>query len=211
LEERISALPNEGERGAAFEVFAEAWLTTQRIPQARNVWPGHSPPPSLLEKLRLPFKDMGVDGVFETLLGEPVCYQAKFRRERPTLTWRELGTFFGLADSGNGRLVFTNCDDIASVAEQRPGAVFVRGSDLDRLTPDDFLAIESWFSGAMVSVTRKSPLPHQYSAIDDILRGLARHDRTTALMACGTGKTLVALWVAERLEAFARARPPDAA
>ena len=200
LEERISGLLNEHERGAAFEVFAEAWLTTQRIPQARIVWPGKAPPPSLLEKLRLPFKDMGVDGIFETLADEPVCYQAKFRRGRPALTWGELGTFFGLADSGNSRLVFTNCDDIASVAEQRPGAVFVRGSDLDRLAADDFRVIEAWLAGAVVPAKRKSPLPHQQSAIDDILRGLARHDRATARMACGTGKTLVAMWVAERLE-----------
>lgn len=149
LEARIASLPTERERGAALEIFAEAWLATQRIPQAREVWPGSSAPPSLQQRLRLPLKDMGVDGVFEAVAGEPTCYQVKFRIGRPALSWRELSTFFGLADAGCGRLVFTNCDEIASVAEDRPGVVFVRGSDLDRLTPDDFRVIEAWLSGRL--------------------------------------------------------------
>jgi len=39
LETRITALPTEKERGDAFEVFAEAYLATQKIAQAREVWP----------------------------------------------------------------------------------------------------------------------------------------------------------------------------
>ena len=86
---------------------------------------------------------MGVDGVFVTTSDETTCYQAKFRSGRPPLTWSELATFFGLADAGVRRLVFTNCDDVASVAESRQGTVFVRGRDLDRLTADDFRVIEA--------------------------------------------------------------------
>src|SRR5882724_12820543 len=66
LEARIAALPTQVERGAAFEVFAEGWFATQRIAQARQIWPGDSPPLSLQEKLRLPLRDMGVDGIVET-------------------------------------------------------------------------------------------------------------------------------------------------
>ena len=42
LESRIAALPSEQARGAALEIFAEACLATQRIYQAREVWPGNS-------------------------------------------------------------------------------------------------------------------------------------------------------------------------
>lgn len=144
---------------------------------------------------------MGVDGVLQTTVDELVCYQSKFRAGRPALTWTELSTFFGLADAEVERLVFTNCDDIASVAEERKRAVFVRGSDLDRLTADDFRVIESWLAGSVAPKKKKTPLPHQDAAIRDILTGLERRPRATALMACGSGKTLVALWVAERLNA----------
>ena len=185
----------------ALEVFAEAWLATQRLPQAREVWPGSTAPPSLQQKLRLPLKDMGVDGIFEAVANEPTCYQVKFRTGRPQLSWRELSTFFGLSDVGCGRLVFTNCDEVASVAEDRPGVVFVRGSDLDRLAADDFRAIEAWLSGATIARERKPPKPHQVTAITDIIAALQRNSRATALMACGSGKTRVALWTAERLGA----------
>ncbi len=201
LENRIAGLPNERLRGAAFEVFAEAWLATQQLSQARNIWPADNVPSEVQSKLRLPLRDMGVDGVFDTALDEYVCYQAKFRTGRPSLTWAEIATFFGLADFAAERLLFTNSDDVSEIAEQRRDVVFVRGSDLDRLGAEDFCAISHWIAGAAVVVPKKVPKPHQDKAIQNILRALKTKPRVTALMACGTGKTLVALWTAERLQA----------
>lgn len=201
LEARIAALPTEQARGAALEVFAEACLATQRVYQAREVWPGNSMPSALRQQLRLPMADMGVDGVFVTPADEPVCYQSKFRTGRPALTWTELSTFYGLADVGQRRLVFTNCDEIARVAQERLGAIFVRGSDLDRLTPEDFEIIEAWLAERPATPKKKDPKPHQVVALNDIVGGLLRGPRATALMVCGSGKTLVALWAAERLGA----------
>ncbi|HCN77194.1 MAG TPA: hypothetical protein DIT13_08390 [Verrucomicrobiales bacterium] len=201
LEARIVKLPDEQARGAALEVFAEACLATQRIYQAREVWPGNSMPSALRQQLRLPMADMGVDGVFVSSSEEPVCYQSKFRTGRPALTWTELSTFYGLADVGARRLVFTNCDEIARVAEERLGAIFVRGSDLDRLTSEDFQIIEAWLAERPATPKKKDPKPHQVVALNDIVAGLSREPRATALMACGSGKTLVALWAAERLGA----------
>jgi len=34
-----------------------------------------------------------------------------------------------------------------------------------------------------------------------VASALEVHDRVSAIMACGTGKTLIALWVAERMQA----------
>jgi superfamily II DNA or RNA helicase len=201
LETRIASLPTEQARGAALEVFAEACLATQRVYQAREVWPGNSMPSPLRQQLRLPMADMGVDGVFVTRADEAVCYQSKFRTGRPALTWTELSTFYGLADVGGSRLVFTNCDEVARVAEERLGAIFIRGSDLDRLTPEDFQVIEAWLAERPVILKRHDPKPHQGVALDDIVGALSQGSRATALMACGSGKTLVALWAAERLGA----------
>lgn len=201
LEARIAKLEDEQARGAALEVFAEACLATQRVYQAREVWPGNSMPAVLRQQLRLPMTDMGIDGMFVTAGDEPVCYQSKFRTGRPALTWTELSTFYGLADGGQRRLVFTNCDEIARVAEERLGAIFVRGSDLDRLTPEDFQIIEAWLAERPATPKKHDPKPHQGVALNDIVGALSRGPRATALMACGSGKTLVALWTAERLGA----------
>src|SRR5262245_49347776 len=89
LETRIATLPDERSRGGAFEVFAEAYLATQRQRDVAKVWPLTSVPTNILQTLGLAAQDYGVDGIFETLLGNFNAYQVKFRRNRHSLTWRE--------------------------------------------------------------------------------------------------------------------------
>lgn len=203
LEARVAALADEQSRGDAFEVFAEAYLATQRKHDAANVWPLTAVPTQILQTLGLAAKDYGVDGVFKTLLGNFNAYQVKFRTNRPALTWRELSTFMGLADSPQirSRVLLTNCDELPSVLNERQGFFCIRGSDLDRLEADDFRAIEAWLADAAFVAPKKRPQPHQTEALDALLPALATHDRVSAIMACGTGKTLVALWLAERRQA----------
>ncbi len=201
LEAKIAALPDEQQRGDAFEVFAEAYLTTQRVQQASSVWPDDSVPLWVLERLNLPIRDMGVDGVLERATAELVPYQVKFRTGRPSLTWTELSKFYGLADAGCPRLLITNCDDIAETAQSRKGAVFVRGNDLEGLTRDDFENVAIWLAGLPPRPSRTEPQPFQRKAVADIIRVLRTGNRATALMACATGKTFVGLWVAETLKA----------
>jgi superfamily II DNA or RNA helicase len=207
LESRIAALPYEQSRGAAFEVFAEAFLATQRKHDAATVWPLASVPTQTLQTLGLATQDYGVDGVFQTLLGHFNAYQVKFRTGRPALTWRELSTFMGLADSPHirSRVLLTNCDDLPSVLNERQGFFCIRGSDLDRLDADDFRAIEAWLADAAFTAPKKQPQPHQIEGLDALLPALETHDRVSAIMACGTGKTLLALWIAEHV---ARASSP---
>jgi len=49
-------------------------------------------------------------------------------------------------------------------------------------------------------VPRKIPHAYQTEAVQNVVSGFANHERGQLLMACGTGKTLVGLWVAEQLE-----------
>src|SRR5947208_3200325 len=196
LERRISGLGTKGERGDAFEVFAEAYLATVAVEKAKHVWSGASVPHSLRKRLALTIGDKGVDGIFETQLGEHHAYQAKFRTGRPSLTWDELSTFIGLADRVERRVLFTNCDRFADVVGQRTGFYAITGNDLDKLEPQNFAIICAWLEGARIERQPKNPHPHQFEVIDNLLPALHEHGRASALMACGTGKTLVALWVA---------------
>ena len=206
LESKIAALPDEKSRGDAFEVFAEAYLATQRKYDAAQVWPHDSVPLDILKNLGLSQQDRGVDGVLQTLLGQFDAYQVKFRTGRPSLTWRELSTFFGLTDSAriHSRVVFTNCDEFPDDLKDRRGFFCIRGSDLDRLEATDFRTIEAWLADAVFIAPKKSPDKdhiHQAEALNALVSALQTQPRVSAIMACGTGKTLVALWVAERLEA----------
>lgn len=199
LENRISGLDSNKERGDAFEIFAEAYLATQKIALAREVWPFEAIPLAQRRQLSLDTgRDMGVDGIYETTDGELRAYQVKFRSRRPALTWEELSTFMGLTDQVSQRVLFTNCDTLPSLMQDRNGFVAIRGSDLDRLTSEDFEAMREWLHSGRVELERKQPRPHQDEALASIASGLAANDRATVVMACGTGKSLVALWAAER-------------
>ena len=78
--------------------------------------------------------------------------------------------------------------------------------DLVRLSLDDMLEANLEWESFAVGVeydfaSRKvhDPRPHQRAAIDGVREKLADHDRCSVFMACGTGKTLMALRVAEEL------------
>ena len=142
----------------------------------------------------------GGDGVMETVTGEFHAYQVKFRAGREPLNWAELSTFMGLADQVQQRVLFTNCDALPAVINQRRGFYPIRGHDLDQLDERDFRVVRDWLQGTPQPRERKSPQEHQRQAVSEILAALRGEDRATALMACGTGKTLVALWVAEQLQ-----------
>jgi predicted helicase len=201
LESRISSLPTNKEKGDAFEIFAEAYLVTQPLIQAEIVWPFNSIPLQIKERFGLHTgNDMGVDGIFKTNLNEFNAYQAKFRSGRPSLNWGELSTFMGLTDQVNQRVLFTNCDELPPVINNRTGFYCIRGSDLDKLEKRDFENIIGWLENKHIPRAKKEPFEHQIKAIKDILSAFDKHNRATNLMACGTGKTLVALWVAERMK-----------
>lgn len=199
VEARISALPTNKERGDAFEIFAEAYFATQKIAQAQEVWPFEAIPLEQRKTLALDTgRDMGVDGTYLTVDGELRAYQVKFRSRRVPLTWEDLSTFMGLTDQVSQRVLFTNCDTLPSLMQDRSGFVAIRGSDLDRLTTDDFASMREWLHSGRIEIQRKQPRPHQEEALTNIASGLIANDRATVVMACGTGKSLVALWAAER-------------
>ena len=85
--------------------------------------------------------------------------------------------------------------------DDRSGFFCIRGTDLERLTKDDLEAIASWLRGATSRQNARSRYPISRKRSKPFSPVLDEHDRVTAVMACGTGKTLVALWLAERMNA----------
>lgn len=201
LERRIAQLPTEKERGDAFEVFAEAYLSTDEMVQAAEVWVIGKVPAEIRRKLNLPSRDYGYDGVFQTKLGELVPYQVKFRTGRTPHPYADLATFFGISEKAERRVVLTNSIAISAVAESRTNFQTTRGGDFDRLDPAQLDAIAAWIDGIAPAPLVRAPRPHQRAALTDIERELSVSDRATVVMACGTGKTLVALWAAEAAQA----------
>lgn len=200
LESRISALFEENTKaeGDAFEVFIEGYLATQQKMQADEVWLVGQIPPDIRQELNLPSDTKGIDGVFRSRTGTLVPYQVKFRSNRAYLTYTEVAPFLGLTERAKDRIIFTNSDEIALDAKNRDAMRSVRGIDFDDLTAKEFDAISSWLREVPPKISKPEPRDYQIEALNQIADTFDKHDRATVVMACGTGKTLLALWIAER-------------
>lgn len=200
LETRISNLTKQ-DRGDAFEVFAEAYFNTQKAHQAAAVWSFNNIPQHIRSELGLGGRDMGVDGVIKTNDGRFAAYQVKFRSNRKSVTWAEGSTFVGYGEYADERILFSNFSELDSTLADRKNFYAIMGYDLDRLEARDFEAIEQWLKDNPKLDAKAVPLQHQVEALNAIKRALAEHDRVTVVMACGTGKTLLSLWLAEQYSA----------
>jgi superfamily II DNA or RNA helicase len=202
LEQRISALGDENSKvvGDAFEVFVEGYLATHQKLQAEAVWLVGQVPQGIRQQMNLPNDAKGIDGIFRTRTGVLVPYQVKFRSQRAYLTYTQIAPFLGLTERATDRIVFTNSNELAEDVKNRDAMRTVRGIDFDDLTRDDLGAISAWLKQQPVKIKKAVPREYQIEALAKISDTLARSDRAHVVMACGTGKTLVALWAAEELK-----------
>ncbi len=174
------------------------------IRKVREIMPSDCISSHFRKKFKLPLKvkDAGVDGLFLGENGQWTAYQAKYRGNQKTVTWGELGTFFGAAESVPQRCVVTNCQEVTERASNRRDYYTIRRADFERLTAEEFSAIETWLKGAKPKLVKEpAERPYQEAAVKDVCNNLKKNSRTHAVMACGTGKTIVALKIAQRMKA----------
>ena len=193
--------PDEKVRGLAFEPIVKRVLTTDPIYQQRfsqvwhwNEWPGRDG------------SDIGIDLVAERHDGRLVAIQCKCQDH---IEKSNINSF--LADSQRRllgepyaeRYIFTTATTWSDNAERA----------LTRIDPPvqrvDFFDLESsaidWDayledeSAPLQGKPRKQLRPHQVKAVNDVLAGFEASDRGKLIMACGTGKTLTALRIAEQV------------
>ena len=201
LETRIAALPEEIVRGDAFEIFLEGYFWTMRVFQSVDLWLVGQVPLDVRRALNLPADAKGIDGVFRTKAGQDVPYQVKFRIGRAMLGVADVATFLGLTERASDRLLVSNANRCARDVENRDGLRLLRGTDFDALGPENLAVIAAWLDDRPAERSRASPREDQAKALASITDALQTETRATVVMPCGTGKTLVALWAAERLSA----------
>ena len=170
------------------ERFDEVWMWSD--------WPGRGGRP-----------DRGIDLVArERETGELCAVQCKFYDPTHTVAKADVDTF--LAESGTGefssRLFVSTTEHWNRAAEQtvaRQAIIPVSRIGLEDL----FSSTIDWDSFSletpevMVRVGRKALREHQKRALDAVTKGLATADRGKLIMACGTGKTLTSLRIAEAM------------
>ncbi|MBW8457969.1 MAG: Helicase associated domain protein [Thiobacillus sp.] len=150
--------------------------------------------------------DCGVDLVFRHKNGENWGVQAKCYSPDYDITKHDVDKFLSESNrpSIQHRLLIATTDRIGGNAKQvcdaqeKPVIRFLL-SDFERSALDYPANFAALLQGKCK--VRPTPRDHQNEAITAVAQGLQTTDRGQIIMACGTGKTYVTLWIKEQLVA----------
>ena len=189
-------------RGKQFEHFIKWFLKSdlEWATQVEDVWlwdeyPGRWGP------------DCGIDLVFKAKTGKTWAVQAKCYSADYDISKNDVDTFLSESNRKqiDHRLLIATTDRIGANARQ---VLDAQEKSVVRYLLSHFESAAVEFPEGIQSLSsgkRKSPpeldRPHQIEAVDAVLSGFRTASRGQLIMACGTGKTFVCLWVKERLRA----------
>ncbi len=192
--------PDSLKRGKQFEHFVKwflkadpEWSTQVDQVWLWNEWPGRWG------------ADCGVDLVFRHKNGEHWAVQAKCYSPDYDITKHDVDTF--LSESSRKeiitrRLLIATTDGIGANARRvcdDHGVIRFLLSDFEKS------ALDYPANFALLPQAKRKPRPeprdHQREARTAVVQGLQTADRGQLIMACGTGKTYVTLWIKEALNA----------
>jgi superfamily II DNA or RNA helicase len=199
-------------QGHIFERLTQLYIQNEPSFKARfcNVWWHNKDevPPDVVELLSLPPSDEGIDLIAKTNDGKYVSVQSKFRA-RPDRAHRMKDI------NGFLRLSFETCKNIESGmffnTTIRPTKKLREASDrIIELGLSAWEGIDkekSWrtiIGDCNKAQEIRDPhikREHQKDAIKAAAKHFTRKERGRMVMPCGTGKSLTAYWIAERLKA----------
>lgn len=147
--------------------------------------------------------DKGIDLVAQTTDGRLWAIQAKAVSPDRSIPKSELDSFLSESNrrAFDFRLIIATTDDIGRNAQdtirgqEKPVGLVLRG---DLLNAD--VVWPTFIGEPPRPLPKRKPRPHQAAAVRAVLRGFQGVDRGQLIMACGTGKTLTALWIGEKLK-----------
>jgi predicted helicase len=193
--------PDPGSRGRQFEHFVKWFLKTdpEWSTQVDQIWLWDEYPHRW-------GRDCGIDLIFKHKDGKTWAVQAKCYSPDYEVRKSDLDKFLSESNREiiNHRLLVATTDRIGQnakqvcAAQEKPVVQYL-------LNHFDGAALDYPDNIKNISTGKRRPPPeprvHQLEAVENILLGFSTGDRGQLVMACGTGKTFVCLWVKERLKA----------
>ena len=197
-------------QGDRFETFARWWLLNAADITATIGFQTVMP---LADWDNNPFHgDVGVDLVGVDRDGSLWAIQAKGYHPDETIGKDPVANLAGVAPLTSqggpftGRIVITTAADFSrnarTVAELND-VLLIDGGQLATIgqLPSSYDELLTWLSDGTPPVAPVTRRAHQDAAINAVATGFSTSDAGQLIMACGTGKTLTALWVQEMLAA----------
>ena len=207
-ESSVEKIVDTTEKGDAMEHLVYFYLkSNSQYYDIKEIYMEDEIPEAIRIKLKLERKDNGVDGIIVRNDGKIIAYQVKFRTKHAVPTAQDLSTFWAESEYADMRLICANCTNLPKVSSKKKNQMSIlldTFMELDSLFFDSFLAYLKGNSNSSIIRTKATPdgdHSYQQELIDQIVAGLSTNDRGKFIAACGIGKTLIAMWVHEKLKA----------
>ena len=185
--ERLMKTALSQEPGILGDRFAQVWLWQE--------WPDRNNRP-----------DTGIDLVAAEREGGLCAIQCKFFDPHRPVPKKAIDSFLATSEPVHftSRLIINTGGAIQRNAlrtlENSPKPCRVLdASELDGWNVDWLQYVDDPDSLTIERPEPYPPHPYQQDAMDKVCAGFAEHDRGQLILPCGTGKTVVTLWIAERL------------
>jgi superfamily II DNA or RNA helicase len=200
----------EKKKGDLFEELTQAFLLLdpEYATKLKRVWLHREVPEEIRKRLKLPAEDKGIDLIAETKAGEFWAIQCKYREDaRQSLSWREVSTFTGLAFGVCRGIAFglicSTTERITHVLKNQDNIGFCALDVWQGLDAEFFARLRAALGLKAAKIRPLKPRPHQVRAIRDAQEYFVgkKKRRGKMIMPCGTGKSLAAYWIAQKLGA----------
>jgi superfamily II DNA or RNA helicase len=200
---------SEKQKGDLFEEFVKAYLQLdpEYASKLKHVWLGSEVPQATARRLKLPATDQGIDIVAETHDGEFWAIQCKYRQDTDhSLTWRDLSTFtglaFGVCRGFSFGIICSTTERITHVLKDQDRIGFCALDVWQSLDSDYLKRLRTHLAHKPALLKPLKPRPHQKVALKDGHEHfvIQKAKRGKLIMPCGSGKSLTAWWIAEKLE-----------
>lgn len=196
---KSAATPREA--GTYFEELTACYLRTE--PAYRELYREVAPYATWAERRGLDKRDTGIDLVAETVSDEVHAIQCKLYAPEYRVQKADIDSFFTASGKApfTRRIIVSTTNNWSDHAEEalREQRTPVTKIDLTQLEG----SVVDWsrFAPRRAPVLRpkKTLRPHQRDARAAVVARLTTVDRGKLIMACGTGKTLTSLKIAEQL------------
>ena len=198
----IQQLPTTKEQGDMFEWFCYLFLKERE--EYEEVWLQKDIPHSVGKKLKLGSSDYGVDLLVKDKYGRYAGVQCKWRSDSTkTLRWSgdKLANTFahGTLDR---YVIFSNADRVDAHTQMQIGNKLITFlyNALSELDAEKFANYRRILQKKPPKPKTYTPRPHQKKAIENVVAGLKKEDRGKLILPCGSGKTLTAFWIKEKIK-----------
>jgi len=201
LESAIEKLETTYEKGDVFEQFIYAYLSlNKQLYQIKELYHSTEIPFKYLQKYKIERKDSGVDGLIILNNNQSAAYQVKFRSGRKKPGYSELAKFWTEARFTDFNYIIANCYSVTNLSKKQEKHLQILVNNFDSLDSNFFNNLFSFINETTLQEKYK-PFDFQEIIINDVVNGFKESDRGKVIAACGTGKTLTALWITERMNA----------